>query len=57
MLATTAEADLVIEALCGCERAALQLAEICQDSERTKLVHARTRRELEALRRELQRRG
>lgn len=57
MLAAAAEADLVIEALHGCERAALQLAEICQDSERTKLVRARTRRELEALRRELQRRG
>lgn len=55
LLAAAAEADLVIEALCGCERAALQLAEICRESERARLVRARTRRELEALRREWQR--
>lgn len=55
LLAAAADADLVIEALCGCERAALQLAGMRQDSGRTKLVRARTRRELEALRRELQR--
>ena len=55
MLAAAAEADLVIEALHGCKRAALQLAGICGESERARLLRARTRRELEALRRELQR--
>lgn len=54
ILAAAAEADLIVEALCGCERAALQLAEICQDSENVRLVRARTQRELEALRRVLQ---
>lgn len=55
-LAAAAEADLVIEALHGCERAVLQLAGIGRPSERARLLRARTRRELEALRRELQRR-
>ncbi len=56
LLSVAAEADLVVEALCGNERAALQLAEICRDSEHAHLVRARTRREVEALRRELERR-
>lgn len=56
MLLAAAGADLVIEALCGSERAALQLAAICRDSEPAHLVRARTRREVEALRRELARR-
>lgn len=56
MLAAAAQADLIVEALCGSERAALQLAELCRAPERTRLVRARTRRELEALRREFQRR-
>ena len=57
MLSAAAGADLIVEALCGCERAALQLAEICRESDSARLLRARTRRELEALRRELQRRG
>lgn len=52
-LAAAAQADLIVEAPCGCERAALQLAEVCRASERVRLLRARTRRELESLRREL----
>lgn len=52
-LAAAAEADLVIEALCGCQRAALQLAEACRESEHARLLRARTRREFAALQREL----
>ncbi|OGA29524.1 MAG: hypothetical protein A3I65_06745 [Betaproteobacteria bacterium RIFCSPLOWO2_02_FULL_68_150] len=55
-LSAAAGADLVVEALCGNERAALQLAEICRDSEHARLLRARTRREFAALQRELQRR-
>ena len=54
-LAAAAAADLVIEALCGSERAARQLAELPQASARARLLRARTQRELEALKRELQR--
>jgi nucleotide-binding universal stress UspA family protein len=56
MLAAAAEADLVIDALCGCERAGLQLAGVCRESEHAKLLRARTHGELEKLLRELQRR-
>ena len=54
LLAAAAEADLIVEALCGSERAALQLADFCRASERARLVRARTRREVQALRRELE---
>lgn len=56
-LAAAEAADLVIEALGGSERAALQLAAIERASERVRLLRARTRRELDALRRELRRPG
>lgn len=55
ILSAAAEADLIVEALCGCGRAALQLAEICSDSGRTRLVRAHTRHELDQLRQELRR--
>lgn len=54
LLAAAAEADLIVESLCGSERAALQLAKLCREAERTRLVRARTRHEVVALRRELQ---
>lgn len=53
LLATAAEADLIVEALCGSERAAQQLVELARATERARLVRARTRREVDALRREL----
>jgi hypothetical protein len=53
LLAAAAEADLIVEALCGSERAAQQLVELARATERARLVRARTRREVEALRREL----
>lgn len=54
-LAAAATADLVIESLGGSARAALQLAAIERASERVRLLRARTRRELDALWRKLQR--
>lgn len=52
-LAAAAAADLVIEALCGSERAARQLAELSHASARARWMRARTKKELEALKREL----
>jgi len=56
LLESAAEAEFIIAALAGSERAALQLAEMCKESGSTSLLWARTRRELEALLRELRRR-
>jgi len=52
LLESAAEAEFIIAALAGSERAALQLAEMCKESGSTSLLWARTRRELEALLRE-----
>jgi len=53
LLAAAAEADLVVAALAGSERAARQLAECCRDSAAADFVSARTLRELDALLRNL----
>jgi hypothetical protein len=55
LLAAAAAADLVVEAFGGCERAALQLAEATRASERAKFLRARTRKDLEELKRQLRR--
>ena len=55
LLAAAAEAELVVAALAGSERAALQLAAICEASATANLLRARTMRELDALLRELRR--
>lgn len=53
-LAVAAAADLIIEALRGSARAASQIAEITRASERVRVLRARTRQELDALKREVQ---
>ena len=57
LLASAAEAELIIGALSGSERAALQLATLCSESGSASLLWARTGSELDALLRELRRRA